>query len=170
MLKTVRSIVDVSQIVGVLPQSSGGTGAASLPAFSAYLNGSQAVVSGSFAKLQANVEEFDTANCYDTATFRFTPNVAGYYQFNGQIQATQSLTLNRLLLTFYKNGSMFKIGQDLTYSTTTGYARTSSSALIYLNGTTDYVELYGLIVTTGTCAFEGSSVDSYFQGFLARAA
>ena len=34
-------------------------------------------------KIVFNAKEFDTANAFDSTTnYRFTPQVAGYYQFN----------------------------------------------------------------------------------------
>ncbi len=140
------------------------------PCFSAYLNGTQSVTSGVFTKLQANTKEFDTSTAYDATTnYRFTPLIAGYYQFNGQIEASQAGTQSRLFIAFYKNGSVFKNGNDLTFTSVAGYSRTSSSALIYLNGSTDYVEFYGLCSGT-TPSFNGNANDCYFQGVLIRSA
>lgn len=140
------------------------------PAFSAYLGSNQSVSSGTFTKLQANTEEFDTASCYDNATnYRFTPTVSGYYQINGNIyiNATAGVSNNNVCV-IYKNGSRFKDGVlfsgvngNLFYSTV--------NALIYFNGSTDYVELYALATGTGTLTFGAGTTNSYFQGFLARA-
>ena len=52
------------------------------PSFSAYQSSAQTLSTNTWTKAQYNVEEWDTANCYDNATnYRFTPNVAGYYTF-----------------------------------------------------------------------------------------
>lgn len=132
------------------------------PAFSAYQSVAQTLTSSTIAKIQFQTEEFDTANCFDNATnYRFTPNVAGYYQINGVLTVTTSTT--GVLLTIYKNGSRFKDG---LYATNTN--NSSVNALVYLNGTTDYVELYGLFVTG-----QNTNADSrytYFQGYMVRAA
>ena len=55
------------------------------PTFSVYRNTTeQSVTSNVATKIQFNAEEFDTANCFDSTTnYRFTPNVAGYYLFQG---------------------------------------------------------------------------------------
>jgi hypothetical protein len=153
--------------------TTGSTFAGTGPAFSAYLSTNQTVTNNVFTKLQANTEEFDTASCYDNATnYRFTPNIAGYYQINGNVFLSASTTLNSSAGCFiYKNDSRFKDG-TLSVSANTGASLFSVvSALVYLNGSTDYVELYGIATGTGTLAFAANTPTvCYFQGFLARAA
>lgn len=145
------------------------------PAFSAYrATSAQTVTNATLTKLQAQTEEFDTASCYDNATnYRFTPNVAGYYQVNGSIylQATTALA-DVNFITIYKNGSRFKDGTAFYGGGAVGkYVFAQVSTIIYLNGSTDYIELYGYVNGTGTLTFESSTgAWSYFQAFLARAA
>lgn len=145
------------------------------PAFSAYRNSQQLVSNNTFTKLQAGTEEFDTANCYDSSTnYRFTPNVAGYYQVNGNIYLGTSGSLNgTCLVSVYKNGSRFKDGVLLYGGGAVGQLCFSQvSALIYLNGSTDYIELYGLINGSGSPFFESAAggTASYFQACLLRGA
>ena len=130
-----------------------------MPAFSAVQSSSQTVTLNTWTKIQLQTEEFDTANCFDNTTnYRFTPNVAGYYQISGGIQVLTNLTT--ILLQIYKNGS----GEKYLAYTSTSTGAAYGSALIYLNGSTDYVELYGYIgATQGLTA-------TYFQGAMVRAA
>jgi hypothetical protein len=140
------------------------------PAFSAYLSADQTVSNNTITKLQANTEEFDTASCYNNTTnYRFTPNVAGYYQVNGQIYFNASSGINgNTFITIYKNGSRFKDG-GLVSGTLGGVIFMPVSALIYMNGSTDYIELYGTLQGTGTLYFGSSSPSlSYFQAVLVR--
>jgi hypothetical protein len=135
------------------------------PAFSAYLGTNQSVSAGTYTKIQYDTKVFDTANCFSTTNYRFTPNVAGYYQINGSVGfGTSSLT--RGIIYLFKNGSSFLRGTDIAG---TNIYNVICSSLIYLNGTTDYVELYGWLSAT-TPYFYGSSQDTVFSGFLARAA
>jgi hypothetical protein len=48
----------------------------------------------------------------------------------------------------------------------------ASTTLLYFNGTTDYVEIYGYISGAGTLTVGGTNYDKQarFNGFLARAA
>jgi hypothetical protein len=141
----------------------GGTG----PAFSAYVNGSQTVSSGTATKVQFNTETFDTANCFDNSTnYRFTPNVAGYYQFTTQIQVGTSYTAGDVSIR--KNGTTNHFGLYTTFSGIAANAGYPASVLLYMNGTTDYVEVYITFATTQLINTGGNW--SFFQGFLARAA
>ncbi len=141
-----------------------------MPAFSAYVGTNQSVSSSTYTKVACDVEEFDTANCYNTSTYRFTPNVAGYYQFNGQTENVSGGGA-RIIVQFYKNGAEAKRGNDLglpsgNWASAGGMV---ANALIYCNGTTDYVEFY-IYDTGGQTVAGGNSAVSYFQGFLVRAA
>ena len=136
------------------------------PAFSAYANASQTISSGVLTKLQINTEEFDTNNNYDpTTNYRFTPTVAGYYQVNGNAGLT-AITATYFQMYIYKNGSLFKQG-PLTAAS--GTYNNCVNALIYLNGSTDYIELYGQ-ATGGTTAFAAGSNVTYFQASMVRSA
>ena len=115
--------------------------ATAAPAFSAYLASNTSFTVATWTKVPCSTEEFDTNNNYDSTTnYRFTPTVAGYYQINGRWDCTVAATI--VLATIYKNGSEFKRGVDIR-ATLSGATGASVSALIYMNGTTDYVELYG---------------------------
>lgn len=142
--------------------TSASTFAGTGPAFSAYRGTSAQSISGStFTKVQIQTEEFDTASCYDNSTnYRFTPNVAGYYQVNGSIYVSGTVT--RAFIVVYKNGSEFKRGTDLSTSSPI------VSCLVYLNGTTDYVELFGYAVGT-SLTFGAAQAETYFQASMVRA-
>jgi hypothetical protein len=143
--------------------STGVTTQVGAPSFSAYVNNNFSTTANVFAKVQCNVEEWDTGNCFDSTTnYRFTPNVAGYYQFSGGIVFNGTTT--RLIITLYKNGSEIKKLFDSASTWQQGYG----SAMIYCNGTTDYVELYCRSANNNTVV--AGSIESYFQGFLARSA
>lgn len=164
---TTGSTAAVTQ--GMLASGVAGNG----PAFSAYRNADQTGISDAvFTKVQLNLENFDTASCFDSTTnYRFTPNVAGYYQINGTLFITGS-TLNVGQSAIYKNGSLYCYGSFIIVGSTG--ALSSTASLTYLNGTTDYVEFYGYgDVSSGTATFSSASGLTsviQFSGFLARAA
>ena len=147
--------------------TTGSTFAGTGPAFSAYLSTNQSVTSATFTKIQLNTENFDTNNCFDNATnYRFTPNVAGYYQINGSMNGQSSTTRSRIIVSIYKNGSEYKRGSDQNYANANA---ANVQDVIYFNGTTDYVELYGLTTAT-TALFNGGQELTYFSGCFVRAA
>lgn len=136
------------------------------PAFSAYRSGSnQSVTAGQWTKVQAQTEEYDTASAYDNSTnYRFTPQVAGYYQVNAQLTPSGT-SITRVLSSIYKNGTIHKIGTDHTVD-----GRSIVSALIYLNGTSDYIEMFGFVSATTAGFYAATGADTYFQATLVRPA
>jgi hypothetical protein len=133
------------------------------PAFSAYPSGSQGTISANtWTKLSLGSEFFDTANAFDSTTnFRFTPQVAGYYQI---IATANSPSTTTVQIALYKNGSIYAAN---LISGSSGYSPLVSQ-LIYLNGSTDYVESY--INTSSSGVFSSSSTYTYMSGYLVRAA
>jgi hypothetical protein len=132
------------------------------PAFSAYSTTGQTFSNGTSTKIQFQNEEFDTASCFDNATnYRFTPTVAGYYQVN--LCWGTSSVLSSVVIALFKNGSDFKRGSSGTLGST------AMSALVYMNGSTDYVEGYVYNFSGGTVTNAGTEAN-FFQASLVRAA
>lgn len=129
------------------------------PVFKAHRGSSQTVSANTWTKMQLSTVDFDTTSAFDATTnYRFTPLVAGYYQFSGQVNVSPSQS--RLICALRKNGTDDAIGSDAG----TAY-RSTVNALVYLNGSTDYVELWGY--TAGTSFIASSAADMYLTGFLA---
>lgn len=139
------------------------------PAFRAYLGTSQNISNATWTKVQLNTETFDTNNNFDNSSnYRFTPTVAGYYQFNAGVYCNYTSSPGvRIGISFYKNGSSY-FENALTNPSATLYGSIVLSSLIYLNGTTDYVELYGLIYATGPQFYLGTQ-NTYMDGILIKA-
>lgn len=131
------------------------------PAFSYYQSIVQTLASATFTKITFTTNEFDTTGGM-YASSRFTPTVAGYYQVSGGVGVASSPT--SIFFYMYKNGALWKNmgGVAGTVSTASG------SSLVYLNGSTDYIELYAYFGTgqnTSTNLF-----NTYFQAAMVRAA
>ena len=134
----------------------GGTG----PAFSAYTTTTQALTGAVTTKVNFDGEVFDTNSNF--ASSRFTPTVAGYYQL------TTSLVYNAATFTdlyIYKNGSVYQAIFG-NYSSSTYYA--AGTGLIYLNGTTDYAEIY--VYSSGSLSITSSQQNCWFSGAMVRGA
>ena len=137
------------------------------PAFSAYVSTSQAVPAGVMTKVLFKTKEFDTANCFDNlATSRFKPNVAGYYQVNATLRQSSSAG-GQWTVMLFKNGVSFKAGTDLTFPGS-GNAEGVLSALVYLNGSADYLEVFTFSDLGSAVA--SSVTGSYFQAVMVRGA
>lgn len=137
------------------------------PAFSAYLNSSQTISSAVAAKITFDTELFDTNSNFSSS--KFTPTVAGYYQITVCCAVGTTTTSHGLQTGIWKNGSQYVWG-NLANANTAIYPYATCSSIVYLNGSTDYVEgyVYGSIGATFN-PLTGSAA-TYFQGSLVRAA
>jgi hypothetical protein len=153
--------------------------ATAAPAFSAYLGAEQSISSATFTKVALSSELFDTASAFDSSTnYRFTPQVAGYYLINAGIRIIGVNASNKILA-IYKNGAALYSMDSFTASTVSfngSFTPVSISTTIYLNGSTDYIELYGYSNGSST-AFAGglggvntAPWNTFMTGFLARSA
>lgn len=149
MLKTIKNIVG--------------------PITQAYQSAAQTLTSATFALIQHQTKLFDTAGCFNNTNapvtlngltapaYSFTPNVAGWYQVSAGL--TMGSLASEVTISIYKNGSSAKI-LALTEPSARLYG-SYGSGLIYLNGTGDYIQIYGR-VSVGQ-ALEASSVSTYFD-------
>lgn len=134
------------------------------PAVRATMSANQAISASTWTKMNMNTTNtsvtFDTNSNYDTSNYRFTPTVAGYYQVDVKFQYTSS---GSGLAVVYKNGISYAWGDYPVNSFATGV-----STLVYLNGSTDYIEPYAYRTTAGTLSSNAST--TYFNAVLVRAA
>jgi hypothetical protein len=121
-------------------------------------------------KINLNNVLNDLSNSFNTTTNRFNPTVAGYYHFDwivstyGDINSGGSVIGTRL----YKNGTVVARGVQVVGLSAFYWNLTGSASSIYLNGTTDYVELYHYAantVVTGITVPSGSTAIA-LSGFL----
>ena len=136
-----------------------------VPAFSATLGTTQTISNLTWTKVQLDTEEFDTTSAFDLSNSRFTPQVAGYYDVQTHIRFEYS-TMTQHNVSVYKNGVSVK--QTALVRGQTSPSEAGGSSLIYMNGTTDYIELYGYLGGTGTIKFQTASAParSYFSAHL----
>jgi hypothetical protein len=140
------------------------------PAFSAYQGTAQSVTSGVYTKIAFTVENFDTANAFDSTTnYRFTPLVAGYYQVNLLMYGIGT-TMGYSQTAIYKNG--VNVSNTLTAAQSSANCAGMNSILIYMNGSTDYIEGYGAVSASSspTIGSTGSTNLVQMSGYLARSA
>ena len=142
------------------------------PAFSAYLNGSsQSLASiNTFYKVTLNSEDFDTASAFDSSTnYRFFPLVAGYYLISAQAYFNGSVNPGIVWTSIFKNGSEYKTSALYGAGSTNG--GTPATAIVYLNGSTDYVEMYVKFTVVGSgVVVNNGSTTTYMSGSLIRSA
>jgi hypothetical protein len=168
---TINEPTTASNYTQTLPASDGTIALTSVvPAFGARpATSTQSVSNNTWTKVNLGTEEFDTNSNF--ASSRFTPTVAGYYQLNGFLFCTNSSGfMTAIRCNIYKNGSDALWGSFISPVSATD-AIASVAGIVYLNGTTDYVELYGYIGGSSVGpVFAGATNYTQFNGCLVRAA
>lgn len=136
------------------------------PAFSAYQTSGQSFPNSSFAKVTFNNETFDTNSNFASSTF--TPTVAGYYQVNGNVSFVGAAA-GYAMIAIYKSGTSVSQGSGCPNNTSIGGMATAST-VVFCNGTTDTIELYGWQNSGGSLALQTSNDKNTFSACLVRAA
>jgi hypothetical protein len=134
-----------------------------VPAFSAYVSSNQSLAHNTFTKITYDIEHFDTNSNYDNATnYRFTPTVAGYYQFNIRAELSTDY-VGDVYVALFKNGSRIHVVGSRQDQENQGVG---GSALVYANGSTDYFEGYMFHTIGSSVNTSNYAQGSHFQGFL----
>jgi len=154
---------------GNITIGSGVTLLSNVPAFEAYLSADQTVSDATWTKMQINTEVLDTDNCYDNSTnYRFTPTVAGQYVVYGaaKLQSSSGGSLASVVIAIYKNGLEYRLSTlDPTDNQANSLTPTVTATMV-MNGTTDYLELFGFNnVTAGTPRFDADVKSVYFGAY-----
>lgn len=136
-------------------------------AFKAYRGSTQTVTTTTWTKMELNAEDFDVNSLFDPSTnYRYQPNIAGLYEFKGAaytnpgvgdgVRLIASVTLNAnpstFLPGFYNNGG----GADVA---------ASAYATFLLNGTSDYIELYGYHENGSSASFSNGGTYTWLSGY-----
>jgi len=138
------------------------------PAFEAYLSSDQSVSSATFTKVQINTEVFDTDNMYDNSTnYRFTPTVAGKYFVYASIKLFGNGDIENSNTHIYKNGSLYRGAafDPVNTSNAMNASNLFNAAIVSMNGSSDYLEIFGLIQSSGTTIFETGTKNTFFGAY-----
>lgn len=128
--------------------------------FSAFAS-ARASITSAGATIVFDREEWDQSGWYDVASGRFTPQVAGIYRVSALIELTMDGATS-LGLRFMRTNILHKKVQT-PVDTTNGLVRVGGSALVKLNGSSDWVAVHAQ--TSGNTLTTGSGSDAiYFQG------
>ena len=139
--------------------------AVNTPSFLAYVSTGQTISGATQTVLACNTELYDTGSCYDTSTYKFTPNVAGKYMLmakwrqevqgvsNFQIriekneQDTSSYTYPNVI---YQNDRPFN------------YDQTYTGGILEANGSSDNFRVRVYSDSSGSIS---ASFGTYFAGY-----
>lgn len=130
------------------------------PKFAAYAGVNQTFNHNTASVMQFGTEEFDIGSYYSAN--RFTPKVAGYYQINARVSFNMTATTTAAWVAIYKNGSAYRYGNQ---DTPINDCARNVASIVYLNGSTDYVEIYGFVFdNAGSPNTVSGIAETYFNG------
>ena len=163
-------------IAGTINASSGtatGFGESNNPSFSSRMSAHQAVGDNVTTKVAFDTVNFQTSGTYDTTNYRFTPGVAGNYQFMINIVGDSQATANLYAVTvkLYKNGSSIAEQVDgVNFNFVDNYPRQApvSFNVTDTSDADDYYEVYTAINDTSSTP-QVFRYGSYFSAFLISA-
>jgi len=147
------------------------------PTFAAHLYSStQSLPGGADTKITLTTELWDTAGAFNNTgstvtlnglsvpSYSFCPPVAGYYQLSGMVQFGSTPTAS---IDFFRNGVFNQNGDGFRGELSVCQAP-AASALMYLNGTGDYVDMR--VYVSGTTSLMSQTGANYFQASFVRGA
>ena len=136
--------------------------------FSSYLSSNQIINRDTDTKINFStaVVSRNDNSIFNTTTSRFTPTVAGWYQITCGLFFTAPLAPNNAFYCnaiIYKNGAIYK-GVNHSYCQNANQEIINSFSL-FMNGSSDYLELYGSAGSSNATYTILGAVSSYFQAF-----
>lgn len=139
-----------------------------VPLLSVFLNSNQSVTTATPTKVSFDTTTFDTASGWVGANYRFQPAITGYYQIDTKIYFGNS-ALTFAYVSLHKNGSEYQRLNSWRGSVSDPIIL-NGACLVFLNGSTDYIEVWGFGVGTDlTFGVSGiPSEASRFEAVLVR--
>jgi len=153
------------------------TAAANTPAFLVYNNNAtQSIAQATDTLLQFNTERFDIGSCYDTSTYKWTPNVAGkYYVYHQWYKILSESKKIYSQASIRMNGSQSPFEPEMEAADLTSFNNQAGfiSYVFDMNGSSDYLQCYNYHYDyTDQAAYNisniisGERIRTYFGGFL----
>ena len=137
------------------------------PSFLVSMGSVQTFTGSTNTKVNYDTESFDSNGNYNTSDKRFTPTVAGYYFIGATMIVDAVSDANyEQILRIYKNGSVAYWSNN-NQNATGHFNGFTASGMVFLNGSSDYVEGY-YFSSVQTIASKSAS-QCIFYGFLVRA-
>ena len=137
------------------------------PFFLANMSGNQSISNATFTKIQFSSEAIDSHGWYDSANYRFTPQVAGWYRFTLKFHAGAN-NVSRFIGAIGINGTNGGSSRFWDLAGLSLSVQNSGTYFVLMNGSTDYVEPYAWVDTSGSPIVYDAD-GAYFGGELVRA-
>lgn len=138
-----------------------------IPCCTVKLSAAQTVVSGSPTAIAFNTKTgtdwFDLTGAFNTTAFQWKPLLSGYYYMSSFMLTGASTTASELRIR--KNGVGAGSGNNYIIDGNRWFGSSTIgcnnlSGIMYMNGSTDYIEVFGTITGT-TSILAGSTFSSF---------
>ena len=150
--------------------TSAGYKPATAPLMQVHLDADQTLSQNTVTKLNFGTVNIDTTGDYDSTNKRWIPSVAGYYKIYITFHPDMASSSGNWYARIFVNGTGTKLEYTMTEPQLAQNQNVRCSAIIYLNGTTDYVEAYANHNVAGTKNVYSPSIYTYFEGHLIQQA
>ena len=127
------------------------------PSFLATMTSNQTVANNTYTTVACDNEVFDSNGCYDTSTYKFTPNVAGYYYLSGSGRFDGTGGDNEYRMQLFKNTD--SVSQVMT-EWLSQEVMSIVSGVHYANGSSDYFQFKVRQSSGGNATFNGGTWES----------
>jgi len=141
-----------------------------IPAFRAELSSSQTINQSTWTQVHFATEVLDNAGWYNTSSYRYTPQEAGWYLFTLNLfQGKGTGNSTRRIGAIGKNGAHQRVWDAVI--TSSDDKLSNGSILLHANGSSDYFEAYSWVQTSNSSDVLMSDGDyTNFSGFLVTTA
>ena len=113
--------------------------------------------------VQLNVVDYDERDWFENTTYKFSPQQEGYYQVNAGVLVAAGVSDKAIRVRLYRNGTD-KLAEGQQVESATGYnIRAHISDIVYLNGSTDYLQLYAYNADGTSRTLVGSSASTFMS-------
>ena len=136
-----------------------GAGGVNTPAFIAKSSAVNSIANNTDVKILYGTEVFDSDGCY--ASSRFTPTTAGKYFIRGSFRIGSAVDFSGLKIMIKKNGNTERVHQQSNWH----YETVEIAAIVILNGSSDYVEIFGVQNSGGSANTVDDDTYEHFEGF-----
>lgn len=154
----------VLTLVSGAPAWAAGGSSPTTSRFHVHRNGTDqtGAASGSFTKVLWTTEVYDSAG-FDLSNSQFQPTVAGYYQIVAWVRLDGGTISGNTAISLFLNGAEAARGFGANANFSTNLSA-SVVATLYLNGSTDYVDLRAFHTSGASRTINGSAVFTSMQG------
>ena len=132
------------------------------PAFHVYNPQNGSVANDTSVVVSNNTELLDSSAAYDTSTYKFTPQVAGYYFLYANVRYQSGTTdFDRINLAITKNGTDILSARNNNKD----YSTVCVSGIVQANGSSDYFQMRSYQNSGGSISISTDDELVYFGGY-----